>query len=229
MSNPNINKPLRHIQGLLVLVCLVFLVLATGVTQARYRAEKEAKIQFQAAAPAQIYLGTWSQAATETEGESVQETTAASSGTETFHPEGELTWEEAAGVRSMELAVANGSSEESFYAKDQQFRLQLIGSLGLGTEEAFPKIELQVPSEENPETYETFIAVASRITVGTPLYHSVGSGWIVRFQNADGEEPVWILKGGALSYKRLIIKVENMQTDSDVLLQPQVITSVILK
>lgn len=224
MSNPKMNNTRWHVQGLVVLMCILLPVLATGTAEARYRAEKTAEIQFQIWEPAQIYLGTLS-GTTETEGEG----TAATPEELTFHPDGELTWTESLGTYSMELAVANGSSETDFSEKDQQFRLQMIGSIGLGTETEFPLIELKVPSEENPETIETFQGKASKIEKGTLLYHSMGSGWIIRFQNAEGNEPLWTLKGGTLSYKGFTITVENAKRESDILLQPQVEAKVIMK
>ena len=129
----------------------------------------------------------------------------------------------------MELVVANGSSEEYFYAADQQFHLYLLGSLGLGTETEFPNIELRVPSEEDPESYEVFQATINRIEEGTTLYHSVGSGWVIRFQNENGQEPSWILKGGSLSYKCFVVTADNLRTDSRILIQPQVTAAVIQK
>ena len=104
MSNPKMNNTRWHVQGLVVLMCILLPVLATGTAEARYRAEKTAEIQFQIWEPAQIYLGTLS-GTTETEGEG----TAATPEELTFHPDGELTWTESLGTYSMELAVANGS------------------------------------------------------------------------------------------------------------------------
>lgn len=218
MRNLKMNQSLWHLQGLAVFVCVLLLILATGTAEARYRAEQDASAEFQVAEPAQIYLGTLSVVSSESDGEAVRTSEAQS----VFDADGKLVWTEKEGIWSLELAVANGPAEESFSAKDQQFRLQIIGSLGLGTEKAFPKIELKVPSEEDPETVETFQGTASRIIEGSTLYHAFGSGWIIRFQNAEGEEPLWILKGGAQSYRRFTIVVENIPTDSEILLYPQV-------
>ena len=229
MSNPKINKSLWYGRGLVVLVCILFLVLATGTAEARYRAERDVLLQYQVWEPAQIYMGTLSEITAGTGGTSATEPTEVTAESAVFSPEETLTWTEALGVRKMELAVANGSSEEDAYAKDQRIRLQLIGSLGLGTEEMFPKIELKVPSEEDPAIYETFQGTASRITEGSMLYHSVGSGWIIRFRDAEGQEPSWILKGGSLSYQSFTITVENLLIDNDVMLQPQAVATVIQK
>lgn len=223
MRNPKMNKSLWHVQGLIMLLCILSLIIATGTAEARYRAEKDAAAEFQVWEPAQIYLGTLSEETTETEGENAGEPAE----NVKFDPVGVPTWEESEGSRSMVLAVANGSSETAFYTKDQQFRLQMIGSLGLGTEAAFPKIELRVPSEEDPAIYEAFQGTASSIKEGTTLYHSVGAGWIIRFQNDEGQEPSWILKGDSLSYKRFIIIMENVLTDTDIMLQPQVEVKVV--
>lgn len=223
MRNPKINQSLWRLQGLAVFVCVLLLILATGTAEARYRAEQDASAEFQVAEPAQIYLGTISQELSESDGETVKAPEAQS----VFDADGKLVWTENEGIWSLDLAVANGPTEESFYAKDQQFRLQIIGSLGLGTEKAFPKIELKVPSEEDPETVETFQGTASRIIEGSTLYHSFGSGWIIRFQNAEGQEPYWILKGDAQSYRCFTIVLENVPTDSEILLHPQVEASVI--
>lgn len=219
MSNPKVNKSLWQVRGLVVFACLFFLVLATGTAQARYRAERDAAAQFQVWEPAQIYLGTVTEAATQS-----QEGTGDGM---VFNPEGIPSWTSQNGMFTMELAVANGISEEEFYMQDQQFRLQLIGSLGLGMPLYFPEIALRVPSETDPETYEVFQSTVSRIQEGTTLYHSVGDGWIIQFRNADGEEPSWILKGGALSCQYFTITARDMLSDSSSLLQPQVVAEVL--
>lgn len=225
MSNLNMNKSLRHMQVLLVFLCMLFLVLAIGNTEARYRAEKGAQAQFQVWEPAQIYLGTLSYPEEETEGQNIDPSDAPA----VFDPAGIPSWKESDGIHSLELAVANGFSEEYFYAADQQFHLYMLGSLGLGTEAEFPNIELRVPSETEPETYEVFQATVNRIQEGTTLYHSVGSGWIIRFQDENGQEPSWILKGGSLSYKCFVVTAENLRTDGRILIQPYVTAAVIQK
>lgn len=223
MRNPKINQSLWRLQGLAVFVCVLLLILATGTAEARYRAEQDASAEFQVAEPAQIYLGTLSQQSSESDGETVQ----APEPLCVFDVDGKLVWTEKEGIWSLDLAVANGPTEESFYAKDQQFRLQIIGTLGLGTETGFPQIELKVPSEEDPEIVEVFQGTASRIIQGSTLYHSFGSGWIIRFRDAEGQEPYWILKGDAQSYRCFTIVLENVPTDSEILLHPQVEASVI--
>lgn len=223
MSNPNKNKSLWHVQGLVVLACIVFLILATGTAEARYRAQKNATIQFQIQEFAQIHLGTLSGDETEEGGDnsgtSVEEVV--------FDPDGILSWTKDGEIHSMNLAVANGTSETDFCPKDQRLRLQLVGSLGLGAETAFPKIELKVPSEDDQETYETFQATASTIKEDSALYHSFGAGWIIRFQNQAGQEPFWVLKGGTLSYQSFTITVENLPGDNETILQPRVEAKVI--
>ena len=227
MSNPKMNKSLRRVQGLVVLLCVLFLVLVTGTTEARYRAEKNAEIQFQMWEPAQIYLGTMSRVTTETEETAGTEPTEASAEKTVFDPEGKLDWITDQGISSLDLAVANGSSEQNYYGKNQKFQLQMIGSLGIGTQDSFPRIELKAYSADDPENCETFQATAMLIEEGTSLYYSTGSGWIIQFQNDEGQEPFWFLKGGSLSYQCFTITVENMVTDSNVFLQPYVTAKVI--
>lgn len=221
MSNPKVNQTMWHLLGMVVLVCMILLILVTGTAEARYRAERDAEVAYQIEEPPQIYLGTMTEVTTETEGESTETPVM------TFDPEGVPTWEKEDGIYRMNLAVANGSSEERFSEKDQLFRLRLIGTLGLGPLEAFPKIELHVPSEEDPEITEVFQMSLTRIKEGSELYHSVGAGWIIQFQNKDGEEPWWTLEESAFLYKRFTITMENVLADSDMLLRPQVEAKVV--
>lgn len=216
MSHLKGNKTMVYLLGMVVLVCMIFLILVTGTAEARYRAKRDADVAYHIEEPAQIYLGTLTEVTTEAEATLM-----------TFNPEGIPTWEHESGIYWMNLAVANGSSEEQFFAKDQQFRLRLIGTLGLSPQKELSKIELHVPSKEDPEKTEVYQMTCTRIKEGSALYHSVGDGWIIRFQNEDGQEPWWTLEKGGFAYQRFTITMKNVLADSDMLLCPQVEAKVV--
>ena len=216
MSNPKGNKTMWRLLGMVTLVCMILLILVTGTAEARYRAERNAEVGYQIEEPAQIYLGTLIEGTTEAVGGTAEAPVM------TFDPEGIPTWEKENGIYQMNLAVANGSSEDQYFEKDQQFRLRLIGTLGLGHEKVFPDIKLYVPSEEDPEKSQEFKMVLTRIKEGSALYHSVGDGWIIRFENEEKQEPWWSLEKGAFAYQSFTITMENVLADSDMLLRPQV-------
>lgn len=217
MNQRKTNNSPWYSLGLAVLLCVAFLVVATGTTLARYRAEREKGITFAVREPEQICMGT-TRAISAEEGTEVLP-----AGKEVFDPDGVPQWETVEGVTQLSLAVANGISETEFSEKDQKIRLRLIGTLGLWTETETASIYLL--SEDGSGT--KIKATVTPITKGTALYNTHGEGWIYTFQDAEGEELSWTLAGGELSYISMTVIIEDASLTGDVMLQPQVIGEVI--
>jgi len=221
MSQRKPNKKNWYSLGLAVLLCMALLVITTGTTQARYRAERERDIYFRARVPDQIHLGTVSVVTDENETEDETVSTK-----EVFTPNSQLIWETDARTAQLTFAVANGVSEQDYSARDQKVRLCMIGSLGVWTGTQPPSLYLVLPLEEGEQ--ETVItATVSPIMEGTALYLEYGDGWIYTFLDAEGEELYWELPGGELSFVTLQVAVEEELSEKVNLLKPLVTAEVI--
>lgn len=214
MSQRKPNKQAWYSLGLVVMLCVAVLVIATGTTFARYQSNQRVSVTYNVRVPDQICLGTVS---VNTEEESVE--------TETFTPVTELSWETVDGVAQLKFAVANGISESDFSARDQQVRLRMIGSLGTNN----ASLTLTLPPEEGSTEERTYQATAAPIVEGTVLYQTYGPGWLYTFVDESGEEVSWELPGGDFSYISLMVTIDNPEALGGELsiLQPQVIADVI--
>ena len=211
MNRWKLNKSLWFSLGLTCLLCVAFLVIASGTALARYRTEREAKITFEVREPEQISLGM---VRTITKEEATAQLPA---GTEVFDPSGEPAWQTVDGVPQLTLAAANGISDTEFAEYDQSIRLRLIGSLGLWTGADTAQIFLLM------EDGTKLQATATPIVEGTAMYVSHGEGWVYSFLDAEGEELTRNLAGGKLSYTSFTVTIENTSLTDTVLLQPMVI------
>lgn len=212
------NKRQWYALGLVVLLCMAFLVVSTGTSFARYRTEKQKDITFEVREPEQLCLGTF-QTITQEDGTVVAENV--------FTPTEILAWETTGDTSQLTFTVANGVSEEAFSKKDQKIRVSLIGTLGLWTGTETVELYLNVPSETEPEKTEKLQTMVTPITEGTVLYHTYGPGWIYSFQNSDEEELSWILPGGAFSYVTLTVTMEGATPQEAASLQPHIVAEVI--
>lgn len=215
------NIVLRYLPGLTILLCIAALVVSTGTTFARYRAERTANITFEVKPSPQAQIGVW---------EEVSQEAAAvgrKAGTKVFQPIQYLHWELGDKGARLHLTIANGVSETEYAQKDMNVSLRILGTLGLWNGEEATKLNLHYPSQEDADKTEMIQAAVSPIGEGTPLYQTHGPGWVYSFQNSDGELG-WTLKGGQFSYIDLIITVEGAIV-TEAALQPQVRTEVIGK
>lgn len=209
--------------GLAALLCAAAVAIAAAPAMARYRTEREMGITFEVRSPAQICLGTVGVVMVEDpEGkEPPQEK-------EVFNPDAKPEWETSEDTWKLELAVANGLSEEEFSKEDQSVQLQLLGTLGLWTDtNGAAEICLRLPSEAEGEAYTEVQAVVSAIEENTALYNTHGDGWIYRFEDAQGQELTWTLPGGVLSYIQLTVVMKNAAPSNISLLQPQIIANLV--
>lgn len=187
-----------------VILCLcTCVVLATGVSYARYRTEfLTQSFQFSTQTPQSIYLhgevaegqaakaqgGDWPECPT---GWTVPTMTG---NQEILLPDAEL-----------RFSVSNGNSIYEYASRDQQFTVEIVAAL---TIENPDKLTVQMTAESPDDgELQDYIAVPERILEGSFLYGSYGDGWIYRFYDDEGEPLVFRLEGGYLNYQNFIIQV----------------------
>lgn len=221
MNRRKPNITLWYSLGLAVLLCVAFLVVATGTTLARYRAEREAEITFEVREPEQICLGT---VRTVTEEEATEDLKA---GTEVFDASTAPVWENVENVPQITFAVANGTSATDYSQRDQKLQLRLIGTLGFWTGEGTANMYLLLPAEDGTDTVNKIQATVTPIPEGTVLHQTNGDGWIYTFQDVNKEELSWTLSGGELSYISLTVTMEGAVLSDPSLLQLQMVADVI--
>lgn len=219
MNQRKPNKILGYLLGLAFLLSVAFLVVSTGTALARYREERQVQSSLAVRHPEQICLGTIK---TITEEEATADLPV---GTKVFDPTGSPAWETGSAVYKLQLAVANGISQEDYSARDQIIRLRLVGTSALWMGDRIPEVMLRLPSKTDPKTYVEVKATVTKIEPGTPLYQANGPGWVYSFKQE--EEIYWLLKGGELSYTEITIVMKNETLQAQCLLQPQVIAEVV--
>lgn len=195
--------------GLAALLMVFCLVVSIGTTQARYRTEVSKSIHFDVRKPVQIYLG------------SVEYTEDSEEGIFIQHNEG--SWEKnEEDLLQLNFAVANGTSKTSYAEEDQQVYIRVVSSLGIQEEEEPLPLTLTFPSAEDPEKTEEVKAKAVRIVAGSTLHTTFGEGWMFRFENEEGEELAWDLKGRKLSCIEMVLILEDGTLTDASLLQLQI-------
>lgn len=189
--------------GLAILLVLLSLTAAVGVSLARYRAEHSQSLYFTLQKPGQIYLGTM---ATTDEPNILA-----------FDHRAVGSWKPVDSSLQLELTVANGTSPQDYSREDQRFSVQLVGGLGVwdGTEVA--EVTLRVP---NAQQYDEFQGTAARIQPGSPLYQTYGDGWVYSFLNEEAEELTWLLEGNRFSRVDMTVILEGSDLTQPSLLQP---------
>lgn len=215
----NQRKPNRRAWYSLMLpalLCVGILVLATGATFARYRAERDQEIGFNIQVPDQIHLGTVKSVLQETD--SGEEAVMA----DAFTPSSQLTWETEDGVTKLVFAVANGISKEEYSKRDQVARVRMIGTLGIWDGVQTPTLSLTIPAEAGNGEELVIEATAVPLEEGTTLQHAYGDGWQYAFLDENGEELLLELPGGELSIVKLVITIEDEVPETLNLLQPLV-------
>lgn len=206
MKQQNPNKTARYLLVLTVLLCVGLLIVSTGVTFARFRAEREKRVLFQVREPEQILLGT------------VKD--------EKFTKNDQLIWKTKDGVTTLQFAIANGSSNTDYSQRDQKVYLRMIGAIGIGTGENVPQLTVTFIPQRGDGTEKTIQAKVSPIAEGTALYHTYGQGWLYTFleTTVEGQEELsWKLEGGELSYIDVIITIQGDLPEGQTLLQPLVV------
>ena len=235
MSQRKPNRRIWYSMALSILLCMGILVLATGTAFARYRAERNKDISFRVRVPDQVQLGTVCTVPEETEPENSTQITEPTGETEppvmveVFVPSDQLMWETEDGITSLQFAVANGVSEEDHSARDQAVRLRMIGTLGIWNGTQLPTLQLVLPPEEGSTESVVVTATVQPFAKGTALQLAYGDGWLYAFLDDQGEELLWELPGGDLSYVTMTVLIAGEPPENLNLLQPQVIAEPIRK
>lgn len=215
------NRKNWYSLGLAALLCTALLVITTGTTFARYRAEKERGIYFKERVPDKIHIGTVS--VIPAEGEATEEPDATPSTEEVFIANNRLIWKTENQITKLDFAVANGISTSDYSARDQKVRLRMIGNLGNWTGTQPPMLYLS----EGDNQKAPIAATIQPIEEGSAIHLMYGDGWVYTFLNEEGEELSWELSGGALSYVTFSVICDGEISEDLTLLQPQAIAEVI--
>ena len=186
----------RQLNKLLVrIVCLccvcigLCLLLAVGVTYARYQWEIDRKSYvFSPAAPDQIQLHGGGVSQQWLDGGNLPAISDA--------------WEQTNEGVKLDFSVTNGSIDD-FAQRDQMYVLQLSAGLGILDPE-----NLTVTLSWQDEANQTCTAQAKAVPIekGSFLYDTYGEGWVYLFYSGE-EELTFTLKGGSLQYRNYTITV----------------------
>ena len=195
-------------QKLMLLTLFLYaglLMVSSGITFARYRHEHREGVAFQVREPGNILIGTMKDGI--------------------FTSADQLEWIVKGDVASLQFAVANGTSEDDFYAGDQAIRLRMIGSLGILKDGEPSELSVTFVPQRGNEEQKTINAIVSPIMEGTALYHSYGAGWLYTFYESTAEgirELTWELSGDNWSCITLTVKIQGKLPEGLSLLQPLV-------
>ena len=212
MNQRKPNSRTWYLLGFTALLCIALLVMATGTAFARYRAEREAEVNFKVRVPDQVHLGTVASVTDEESGETA----------EVFTPDGQLAWKTKNGVTQLSFAVANGTDETDYSQRDQKVRLRMIGTLGVWDGTQTTQLSLILPALEEGGEEQIVTATVTPFIEGTALQPTYGDGWLYTFLDEEGEEIYWELPGGALSYITLTVAATGEVPADLNLLQPYV-------
>ena len=216
----NRRKQNKRLLGLAVLLYGSVLVVSLGSAMARYRTSINNTVTFEVRSPAQICLGIEKTFSTEVENDGETQTVI----TKSFVPEGELIWSDpdGDGKDQLELAIANGVSDEDFSKRKQQINLRLISSLGavIPSKAEMPitatDLYLRIPSETEVSGFVEYKASADTIVEGTSLYNDYGEGWVYTF-SIEEEELSWVLYGGKLDYITMTLVMDGDVSENSLL------------
>ena len=162
-----------------VLVLILALALPAGMAWARYRYRESTDMYFGQKEAARVYLFGGVKA------------DGSFSDLPASIPVGEV-------AREIPFLISNGTAD-SYASYTQQAQVRLFCSLGLGDSSNLTA-ELTVGEQ-------TYTAVATPISKDSPIYPSMGEGWVFCFVNEFGEELRWELPGGRLSIQQMQLKV----------------------
>ena len=123
------------------------------------------------------------------------------------------------GGKSLVFGISNGDTD-SYASETQRVHVRLCASVGVGYSSDMV-VELYASEPDTGETV-VYTATAKQIQENSPLYDTFGEGWVFDFQDEDGEEPNWTLKGGQFSAVIAEIVITGMEGGEPALLQLQV-------
>ena len=123
-------------------------------------------------------------------------------------------------VTSLKFSIANGTAKDDYSGRDQMARLKMVGTLGLWDGTRTPELLVYYQARPEDEQDTVAAAVAEPIPRGSALWYTYGDGWIYTFLDANGEELLWELPGGRLSFVTMTVVIDGEVTDRVNLLQP---------
>ena len=200
-----------RILGLTLILLIGSVAALTGVAFARYRVDRTEQTELTPRTPEYIHLGTLEKETEDAE--------------PVFQAGIQNTWELKDGRYQLSFAVANGTDAETFAESDQEFRVRLIGTMGVWDGEDTVDVILQVPSipsEEDPEKPLEIPATATRIQPGSILYEEFGEGWVFSFYDPWKDEWKFDLPGEELNALELVLIVNEADLTDPSLLQLQI-------
>lgn len=185
------NNPAVRMAFLIVLCAAVCLVLAVGVTYARYQYDF----------PRQSYLFT----------PAARDRVVLCGGgvSQDWIDGGNLpplpeTWEATASGVKLDFGVTNGYVGD-FAQRDQSYTIYLAAGLSILEPE---NLTVTLQWQDGEGQTQQLTATALTIEKGSFLYDTYGEGWIYRFY-ADDREQNFFLAGGALNYQNFTITVSG--------------------
>lgn len=246
---PNIVR--WYLLGLSVLLAVGCLVSATGITLARYRVQFEETIEITPRPLTYFYLGNVVETKVTENEEEVTVQTFVPAANNSWQTAGGISTTSFAVSNSQTADKYPKEDQHMQLRLVGSLGLWADGTpmpvtLTLPAE-AMPEnntVELlaeetQVPTEtasEDPEsaaqaeaeeqtaaTTVTIRAKAISIKEGSPLYNTMGEGWVFVFADEQGEELVWTLEGGKQSFIPFTIQAAGMNITETSLMQLQII------
>lgn len=186
--------------GLAVMMAVLCLMGAVGVSYARYQVNRSESIFYTPGQEAQIYLG---------------QTVTREDGQTEFDAQAVGSWETVDGRTMLNFTVANGTAPDRFAQQDQQVQLRLAGTLGIWDGEKTVNVILRVPGKPLPDEqqmqYEEIPGKGVRIQPESPMYSVFGDGWVFHFLDENGKELSWLLEGGTFSQLPLCMVIEGVE------------------
>lgn len=203
-----------------LLLCMILLLSAVGVTYARYQINSSQSLQLTYGAQTdQVYISQVEEDTEEESEASAENVSEGSSddGSDGMNPEdgvaaASLDDEEEAAEQNentdaeatkeeyvMKFKISNGASADDYCTYDQIVALSLFATLGLEDPDDYTITLTDGEMVYNAEWFE--------VKEGSNLYTLYGPGWIYRFYNGAGEEASWYLPGGRLVERELSVTI----------------------
>ena len=118
------------------------------------------------------------------------------------------------------FSVGNDTNGIDYASNDQQVSIRLLASLAIAEQEG-ECVRLSVTDESGTRTCT---AVSVPITEGTSLYKTFGAGRVYIFEDDQGNELNWTLRGGTFSELLAQLEITGLsKPENPALLQLQVV------
>lgn len=109
----------------------------------------------------------------------------------------------------LRFSVSNGESGDSYTARDQKIRLQVVAPLTVENPDALTVV-LTGPDLLETEKQTHYTAVPEPIAAGSYLYETYGDGWVYRFYEEDGRtQAAFTLSGDGLDFINFALSIRG--------------------